>query len=105
MLAKTKDRIESWPETDQFLAALELRAGTVVGRGDAVEPRVGEIKRSKAKRGMIYSYRETEDAVVLLIRSARRLVQAMGPELSLLQDSDDVMCFKADGLHDERSVV
>jgi hypothetical protein len=53
----------------------------------------------KGKSGMVYPYSETQIAVVLPTRAARRLMKLMGSELVLLQHADDLMCFKADAKH------
>ena len=53
----------------------------------------------KGKCGMAYPYSETQIAVVLPNRTARRLLKLMGPELTLLQHADDEMCYKADAKH------
>ena len=53
----------------------------------------------KGKCGTVYPYSETQIAVVLPTRTARRLVKLMGSELTLLQHADDAMCYKADAKH------
>lgn len=53
----------------------------------------------KGKCGLVYPYSETQIAVVLPTRAARRLLRLMGTELTLLQHADDVRCFRADVKH------
>ncbi len=53
----------------------------------------------KGKRGTVYPYSQTQVAVVLPTRAARRLVQLMGAELVLLQHADDSLCYKAGAKH------
>ena len=43
----------------------------------------------RGKRGWVYPYSETQIAVVLPTRAARRLMKLMGSELVLLQHADD----------------
>jgi len=50
----------------------------------------------KGKCGRLYPYSETDLAVVLPTRAARRLMTLMGAALVLLQHADDAMCFKTD---------
>jgi hypothetical protein len=53
----------------------------------------------KGKCGTVYPYSETQIAVVLPTRAARRLLRLMGPELTLLQHADDERCYRADVKH------
>jgi len=58
----------------------------------------------KGKCGTVYPYSETQIAVVLPTRAARRLFKLMGPKLTLLQHADDAMCYRADFNHAETLV-
>jgi len=53
----------------------------------------------KGMCGTVYPYSETQIAVVLPTRAARRLLKLMGPELTLLQHADDERCYRADAKH------
>jgi hypothetical protein len=63
-----------------------------------------EYHEIRGKCGWVYPYSETQLAVVLPTRAARRLFKLMGPELTLLQHADLEMCYKADAKHAEALV-
>jgi len=53
----------------------------------------------RGKCGWVYPYGETQIAVLLPTRAARRLDKLMGSDLTLLQHADDDKCYRADVKH------